>query len=166
MPYKDTEVRLEYHRAYYRRHKKRMDLQARKWRRKNADYLREYDKDRNRKRLSDPAFKAKAAARMRRYLAGGGRMTPQHSARVAVRAAVKCGLLKRLPCSVCGSPEVQGHHYKGYALENWFDVQWLCKTHHDQVHRNTAASAHSQSGHGTSAVQAVDLKAVAYDPTA
>ncbi len=54
-------------------------------------------------------------------------------ARSKFRDAVKCGRIKRLPCEVCGSAKSEGHHHKGYAKRHWFDVQWLCRTHHAEA---------------------------------
>jgi hypothetical protein len=56
----------------------------------------------------------------------------------ALNAAVTCGLIEKadrcqgngiygVPC--VGSP-VTAHHHKGYDLENWFDVEWLCRPCH------------------------------------
>lgn len=51
-------------------------------------------------------------------------------ARKAVNLAVRLGLLKRMPCEVCGRVEVQGHHHEGYSRENQLRVRWLCPEHH------------------------------------
>lgn len=50
---------------------------------------------------------------------------------IAVCKAVKAGSLIRLPCWVCGSEEVEGHH-PAYSMP--LDVVWLCKEHHDELH--------------------------------
>lgn len=51
----------------------------------------------------------------------------------AVQVLIRRGLMVRLPCKVCKNPETDGHHYKGYAKENWLKVQWLCdKCHHEE----------------------------------
>lgn len=52
-------------------------------------------------------------------------------ARSAVSAAIRKGILKRLPCEVCGGIPAEGHH------ENYnrpLDVRWLCKVHHMRLH--------------------------------
>lgn len=46
-------------------------------------------------------------------------------------AAIRSGLIKRLPCKICGNEKVEGHH------ENYSDtlvVIWLCKKHHLEAH--------------------------------
>ena len=55
-------------------------------------------------------------------------------AKYAVKTAVGKGNLIKLPCEVCGIKKVQGHHYKGYAEENWLEVKWLCQLHHNLEH--------------------------------
>ena len=47
-------------------------------------------------------------------------------------AAIRRGLLKRQPCSVCGDPKADGHHpdYDKPAA-----VVWLCRLHHKRAHR-------------------------------
>jgi hypothetical protein len=49
--------------------------------------------------------------------------------------ALKKGRLVRLPC-ICGSGEVEAHHYAGYDLEHALDVVWLCKQHHERLHKH------------------------------
>jgi hypothetical protein len=54
----------------------------------------------------------------------------------AVARAKRKGILVPEPCEVCGAKRVHGHHYLGYARENWLKVQWLCASHHEQAHFN------------------------------
>jgi hypothetical protein len=57
-------------------------------------------------------------------------------ARNAVCAAVKCGTLKRKPCSVCGKKKaIEGHH-EDYSRP--LDVIWLCQKHHHELHERQA----------------------------
>ncbi len=52
----------------------------------------------------------------------------------AVSRAIRLKKLKKENCEVCGTNiKIEGHHYKGYAPENWLKVQWLCQPHHRQV---------------------------------
>lgn len=51
--------------------------------------------------------------------------------RVKLREAVKAGKVKKLPCRVCGDVKSEGHH-EDYSKP--FDVIWLCKVHHAEVH--------------------------------
>lgn len=53
-------------------------------------------------------------------------------ARNKLRAAVRSGKLKRLPCEKCGNPKSHGHH-TDYSKP--LDVIWLCVTHHMELHR-------------------------------
>jgi hypothetical protein len=52
-------------------------------------------------------------------------------ARTLLREAVRKGLLKRLPCEVCGREPSQGHHEDyNYPLS----VIWYCNYHHIKRH--------------------------------
>lgn len=59
------------------------------------------------------------------------------NARARVVYAIKTGKLKRLPCQVCGSPEVHGHH-TDYAKP--LNVIWLCQKHHQEEHKRVHLS--------------------------
>jgi hypothetical protein len=48
-----------------------------------------------------------------------------------VRRAIKCGFIKKIPCEVCGSLEVQAHH-EDYSKP--LEVIWLCAFHHMKLH--------------------------------
>jgi hypothetical protein len=50
---------------------------------------------------------------------------------------VRIGKITKEPCAVCGDIKVDGHHYKGYDLP--LEVQWLCRTHHSEVHKEQRA---------------------------
>lgn len=52
------------------------------------------------------------------------------SARSAVARAKRVGMLKSLPCEVCGIPNTTAHHFAGYDKINWLNVKWLCHEHH------------------------------------
>ena len=69
--------------------------------------------------------KRESAARMRQ------KYPEKHSAREAVRYAVKVGRLERPEhCSECGTfTFVEAHHHNGY-LNDVLDVEWLCKECH------------------------------------
>jgi len=56
------------------------------------------------------------------------------TARRAVNHRLERGKMVKMPCEICGNPEVQMHHHKGYEGENAFDIQWLCLTHHRAAH--------------------------------
>lgn len=124
----------KYHAQYYKEHRDRIKAQA------MDSYWKHRERIRERKRKAyllvkdDPEYRARSSARMRKWLKNGGRTKPEHAARAAVYNAVRSGVMERKPCEKCGSPESQGHHWKGYAIENWFNVQWLCRRHHNEIH--------------------------------
>lgn len=72
------------------------------------------------------------ALRQRKY-----REDPENRAKAAIRnrihAALRRGWLVKSPC-ICGSTEVEAHHYAGYDLEHALDVVWMCKRHHERIH--------------------------------
>lgn len=70
------------------------------------------------------------------------RTRERKAARKSVEYALACGRLKREPCAVCGGDNAQAHH-EDYARP--LDVQWLCRSHHDELHRNQKAALKSQS---------------------
>ncbi len=50
----------------------------------------------------------------------------------AVARAKKSGMLKILPCEVCGSEKVHAHHPD---YNKPLDVMWLCSIHHKEWHK-------------------------------
>lgn len=51
---------------------------------------------------------------------------------MAVSNAIRSGLLKPLPCFVCGSTEqIEGHHPD---YDSPLSVVWLCMPHHKEIH--------------------------------
>lgn len=76
--------------------------------------------------------KAAASARKRAYekkKADGSK-----TARQLVYDAVRAGKLTKLPCLVCGAELVEAHHRNGYVGAARYEVDWLCRTHHEEVH--------------------------------
>lgn len=53
----------------------------------------------------------------------------------AVAAALRAGLLRRLPCEVCGARRAQAHHDD---YRRPLDVRWLCGPHHRAHHASEA----------------------------
>ena len=47
--------------------------------------------------------------------------------------AIKHGYIVPTPCLVCGSPNVEQHHYNGYTRP--LDIHFYCKEHHMELHR-------------------------------
>ena len=68
------------------------------------------------------------AERKRRYRS---KNPERHAAHLAMRNAIRSGLLVPLPCEVCGNEKVEGHH-DDYGAP--LSVRWLCKRHHLQAH--------------------------------
>lgn len=51
-------------------------------------------------------------------------------ARAKLLRAVKLGLISRMPCSVCGGVDSEGHHEDH---SKPLEVIWLCKKHHAEA---------------------------------
>lgn len=86
-------------------------------------------------RLPDDQLSA-SGVRQRKY-----RQNPENLLKGRIRSrvnhAVRRGILTRLPC-ICGELKVEAHHYLGYDLEHALDVVWLCKAHHEKLHKHRA----------------------------
>lgn len=52
-------------------------------------------------------------------------------AHVALKSALRRGLIEKQPCEVCGDPNSEGHHE---SYDRPADVTWLCRRHHKQRH--------------------------------
>jgi hypothetical protein len=52
-------------------------------------------------------------------------------ARSAVNNAIQSGVITKMPCSVCGSHQSEGHH-EDYSKP--LDVIWYCSKHHAERH--------------------------------
>lgn len=87
---------------------------------------------RNKTKRKLPEFKeAQMRAQKNAYL----RYPEKAIARSRLRYAVKNGKIEKADCQVCGSIKVEAHHYLGYDEEHWYDVQWLCRPHHRDIHK-------------------------------
>ncbi len=64
------------------------------------------------------------------------RLTPEFKfkakARKMVLRAISNGILKRLPCEICGELKSHAHHVN---YQEALKVRWLCKFHHSEVHK-------------------------------
>jgi tRNA(Arg) A34 adenosine deaminase TadA len=107
MPHKDPEKAREYFR---RRNAYPQNVYAR----------RKYDK-------SDRGIAVKIANNRKRR----GVDATRFAARDALNAAVRYGIIKRLPCEVCGDRKSHGHHHD---YSKPLEVTWLCRAHHDDLH--------------------------------
>lgn len=104
---------------------------------RNPDYYLEYDRNRGnaphrvqarkeyQKTDAGRAAHARALAKQREA------HPKKASARYAVSNALRDGRLDKLPCMVCGSNTVEGHHPD---YDRPLDVVWLCPLHHRQTH--------------------------------
>lgn len=91
---------------------------------KNLDKVRAYDRD----RAKNPHRIACNIENTRRYRINNRK---RYSANAAVAKAVKSGAIQKLPCWVCGSDKVEGHHPD---YDSPLDVVWLCAVHHREIH--------------------------------
>ena len=57
---------------------------------------------------------------------------PKNKARAAISRLIKLGVIKRMPCEMCGDSNSQGHH-PDYSKP--LEVMWLCQSHHYDVDR-------------------------------
>ena len=70
--------------------------------------------------------------RLRRRREAGWKEDPiKKRARNAIAGAIRYGRLSRPPCEVCGDTPAQAHHDD---YERPLDVRWLCRLHHERVH--------------------------------
>jgi hypothetical protein len=51
--------------------------------------------------------------------------------------AIKKGLVKRLPCEICGSGDRVHAHHVSYDPKDWYNVQWLCHVCHKLMHTDS-----------------------------
>lgn len=96
--------------------------------RKNADKVKERI-NAQRKTPEGKATTAKVAKRAYE------RYPEKNIARDRLRYAVKKGKVEKKPCQECGANKTEAHHYKGYDESNWYNVIWLCRDHHRDIHK-------------------------------
>jgi hypothetical protein len=107
------------------------------WRAENIEKMRAHDRERNH-RPDRVEAREKWNASERGKVFNGARhkkwcldYPERAAARNAVNNAIKAGKMSRLPCFICGSNDVQGHH-PDYSAP--LDVVWLCVPHHKAAH--------------------------------
>jgi hypothetical protein len=62
-----------------------------------------------------------------------GNANPQARwAHMALRSALRRGLVVKKPCENCGSEQSEAHHDD---YDRPMDVRWLCRAHHKEEHR-------------------------------
>jgi hypothetical protein len=113
------------------------------WRAKNPDKVRRYkrtwclnnlDKVRAAKKrwVMNNREKFRAAQKLIKL-----RIPHKIKARRKLYYAVKTGVLERGVCEVCGADNPEGHHAN---YSNPLRVRWLCRKHHNDLHRVQRAS--------------------------
>ncbi len=116
--------------------------QSRKWKEKNADRVREYNKTRaelisatpeliERKRRQNAESAKRNYEKRKAY--DQARDKEKQRARWVIRNRIYRGTLVRGDCEVCGAPRAQAHH-DDYSKPD--AVRWLCAKHHKEVHKN------------------------------
>lgn len=65
------------------------------------------------------------------------RISPENREKQVVRAifhdSMASGIITKMPCEICGSPDVVGHHAE-YRRSSACDVHWMCRKHHVDLH--------------------------------
>jgi hypothetical protein len=104
----------------------------------NSEYSKKWRK-KNPKRTSEIAAKYLGTAKGKKNNRRGNKVFKERhpgkrKAHNAVAAAVRSGKLKQKPCEKpgCGHPDTEAHH-PDYSKP--LDVVWLCRAHHEEVHR-------------------------------
>lgn len=110
-----------------------------RWRLKNLDkhnlYSRNwYSNNMESKNAKNAAWQKanpeKVHAIVKRYRSNHPERARAHD---ALNNEVRSGKITRLPCEVCGSEVVEGHH-EDYSKP--LAVNWLCQKHHKEIHRS------------------------------
>lgn len=69
------------------------------------------------------------SASNRRYVA---RHPEKHAAHLAVKTAIRNGVLIRMNCEICNAEKSEAHH-DDYSKQ--LEVRWLCRKHHLEAHK-------------------------------
>lgn len=112
------------------------DAELARARYRNDPDVRQRSKAKRRRQMERPEHKVREAARMRERRSCESEREKMR-ARSAVATAIAAGRLVRLPCA-CGETRTEGHHFLGYARENWLKVKWLCRSCHNREHGRAA----------------------------
>ena len=126
--------------GYLNKCKECVKIRVRKHRDMNLEYFRKYDKKRY---LEQPHRKEASRRSYENWVLKNPdgptvtsrewrkRNPEKYKAQNAVNNAIARGKLKKQPCKICGK-KAQAHH-EDYSKP--LDVEWLCHTHHAEVHR-------------------------------
>jgi transketolase len=94
------------------------------YRAKNADKLRAYNREYNRKWRKENGYHNENNSKKK--------FPEKELARQILQRAVKTGKIIRGNCEVCGKPKGQGHH------DDYFkplEVKWFCPLHHREYEK-------------------------------
>ena len=58
----------------------------------------------------------------------------RHKANVAIARLVKKGVIKKMPCEICGFEKTEAHHPDYSRL---IEIVWLCQSHHYKANRES-----------------------------
>ncbi len=103
----------------------------------HKQYLKRYEDPKKRKNQNKASnnWKAENPERHAQLAVEYRKRHPEKTiAQNRLNYAVRKGLIKRLPCEVCGSAERVHAHHHSYAPEDWYNVKWLCHVCHKLEH--------------------------------
>lgn len=141
--------------SYYLKNAQQMRNRKVEYNRRHREQIRLYDRSDHRRRLSlrnyyaridrIKAHRERTKAQRRAYQREYSKrphVRERERVRKALIDAVRAGKIERPKCcSECGNVgQVEGHHYKGYAWEHRFIVDWICQKCHKSKHRKFSLS--------------------------
>lgn len=140
MAFKDIEAKRAYQRAWQKRKRLENPEKAKendkKYRKNNEKQRKEYSKKYFQKHKTDPAYRLKRKARVRKHYYAN---PVKSKARALVRSAIASKkLIKPTNCTNCGlKTKLEGHH-RDYLKP--LEVLWLCKECHTEEHKRIRTS--------------------------
>ena len=107
--------------------------QVRRYRSKNIEKIREYDRSRG-ARLSESyksseEYKESMKKGRKKWRANNRHKIKAHT---LINKALKNGTMQKKPCRICGEIESEAHHHD---YTKPLDVIWLCRKHHVEAHK-------------------------------
>ena len=133
-------VRAKYRRRYLRKnaskiayrnaHREERQKEAKeRSRKRNRD---RYQKNADKLRVKMREYRLKNADKYKEYRTNWRKKNKAKiEAHDKLNNAIRCGLVIRKPCIICGDPKSHGHH-EDYSKP--LDVIWLCCMHHNKLH--------------------------------
>lgn len=104
-----------------------------RWKRKWYLKNREKEIARKKKYSLSKDGKQSAIKAVKKYRA---KFPEKQRARWLLQKAVERGVIKKLPCEVCGNKKTDGHH-NNYSKP--LVIMWVCRKCHGSIHRGTKA---------------------------